>query len=281
VSLRSSDAGFVYGQGAGYEQRALEDVSLEVRPRELALVLGATGSGKSTLLRLCAGLLTPTSGTVEVDGVSTTGAAGRTLRGRVGLVFQNPEAQLFAESVLEDVAFGPRNLGASAEEARQAAADALGAVGLDPDAYGSRSPFALSGGEARRVAVAGVLAMKPAYLLLDEPTAGLDGSGRAAVLLAVTEMRRDAGVVVVTHDPEEWLGVADTVLVLSAGSPVFSGPAAELLADPGLFGEAGLCPPPVLEAQYLARARGLAVPFLSIDPAVAAEALASASGGRT
>jgi energy-coupling factor transport system ATP-binding protein len=276
VSLRLSDVGFAYGQGAAYEQRALEGVSLQVEPGELALVLGATGSGKSTLLRLCAGLLPPMSGAVEVDGVSTTGAEASGLRGRVGLVFQNPESQFFAESVIEDVSFGPRNLGSSAEEAREAAQVALVAVGLDPEAFGFRSPFALSGGEARRVAVAGVLAMSPAYLLLDEPTAGLDGPGREAVFAAVASARSDAGVVVVTHDPEEWLGVADTVLVLGAGSPVFLGHVAELLADPVPLHSAGLCPPPVLETQYLARARGFVLPFISLDPAIAAEGLAAA-----
>ena len=174
MGLTVEGAGHVYGNGTAWAQRALGGVSLTVESGELVAVLGATGSGKSTLLRLMTGLLAPTEGRVLVDDEEACAALAR---GRVGLVFQRPEAQLFAETVVDDVAFGPRNLGASLADSRVAARAALRAVGLDPAVFGQRSPFTLSGGEARRVAVAGVLAMRPAYLLLDEPTAGLDAHG--------------------------------------------------------------------------------------------------------
>jgi energy-coupling factor transport system ATP-binding protein len=281
VALTLTDTGFVYGLGTAYATRALEGVSLAVEPGGLAVVLGATGSGKSTLLRLAAGLMPPTEGSVAVDDVDTGGERARELRGRVGLVFQRPEAQLFAETVGDDVAFGPRNLGRSAEEAREDAARALETVGLDPAEFAPRSPFTLSGGEARRVAIAGVLAMRPAYLLLDEPTAGLDARGRDAVLAAVEAARADgAGVLVVTHDAEEFLPLAGSVLVLANGAAAFSGPAGDLLADPSPLEAAGLAVPPVLGVQVRARAAGLSVPLLTLDPELAAEVLAEAAGAQ-
>ncbi len=275
MALTVERAGFVYGRGTAYSSRALDGISLTVSPGEVVLVLGATGSGKSTLLRLAAGLAPPSEGRVLVDGVDTAGPDASRLRGRVGLVFQRPEAQLFAETVAEDLAFGPRNLGRSERDARADADEALEAVGLDPEAFGRRSPFTLSGGEARRVAIAGVLAMRPAYLLLDEPTAGLDARGRAAVLGVVAEAKRRGGVAVVTHDAEELLPLADTVLVLEGGSPVFVGPAAELLARPAPLEAAGLAVPPVLDVQVRAVEAGARLPMLTLDPALAAEILAA------
>jgi energy-coupling factor transport system ATP-binding protein len=278
VGLTIERAGFVYGRGTAYAERALEDVSLDVERGSLAVVLGETGSGKSTLLRLAAGLLDPTEGTVRVDAEDPS--RGDPCGAGVGLVFQRPEAQLFAETVADDVAFGPRNLGMRADEARKAAEAALREVGLDEAAFGPRSPFTLSGGEARRVALAGVLAMRPAYLLLDEPTAGLDAAGRAAVLDVVLRLRAKSGIVVVTHDAEEFLPQADTVLVLSAGRSVFRGSTAELLADPLPLAAAGLEVPPVLRVQQLALEAGAQLPFLTLDPALAADALAAAPGRR-
>lgn len=259
--------------------RALEGVSLALEPGELAVVLGPTGSGKTTLLRAAAGLLAPTSGTVTVDDRP---AAGRgSLRGAVGLVFQRPEAQFFAPSVEEDCAFGPRNLGRSTEEARADVRAALRAVRLDPDEFGSREPWGLSGGEARRAALAGVLAMRPRYLLLDEPTAGLDAAGRAAVLAAVDVVRAGAGLLVVTHDSDLFLGRADTVLILRAGRVAFSGGVAALLEElPALAAAGAAEPPEVVRAQMLARERGAMLGGrLELDPDAAAAALARAAGG--
>lgn len=275
MPLRLSGIGHTYGAGLAWAARALEGVELEVSSGELVLVVGATGSGKSTLLRIAAGLLPPSHGAAEIDGRPLTSASAR---GAVGLCFQNAESQLFAETLAEDAAFGPRNLGATPAAARAAAHDALAAVGLDPDAYGPRSPFTLSGGEARRAALAGVLAMRPRYLLLDEPTAGLDARGRRLVREAVRHARKGAGVALVTHDPGEFLGEADRVLVLDAGCTRFWGDAAQLIADPSPLAEAGVEVPPVLQVQAAAHARGLDAGKPTMDVAGAARALARAGG---
>lgn len=270
MTLRAEDVRYVYGEGTAFECAALDGISLDVAPGQLVLVLGRTGSGKSTLLRVLAGLIDPTGGRVRVDGEALFATAARRL---VGIVFQDPEAQLFADSVLEDVMFAPRNLGRSSEQAVAIAEAALRRVGLDPEEFAMRSPFALSGGEARRAAIAGVLAMEPSYLLLDEPTAGLDLPGRRAVALVVETARREAGVVVVSHDPEQWLGSADRVLVLDDGRSSFCGATAEVLADPEIFGRAGLRPPEVLRAWQLAVRRGLPAGEPTLDPALLAERL--------
>ncbi len=275
MSLILDSVGYTYGAGTRFAQVALAGVSLEVEPGEMLLVLGATGSGKSTLLRLGAGLLDPTQGTASIDGELYS---RDNTRGAVGLIFQDAESQLFADSVLDDVAFGPRNLGFSEEETLSSVEDALVAVGLDIDVYGGRSPFTLSGGEARRAAIAGVLAMRPRYVLADEPTAGLDAPGRAALKRILLELRTRAGIVVVSHAAEEFLGEADRVLVLEGGRPAWSGPAAELIADPALLLDSGLVPPDVLEVQRRATLGGLEVGSYALDPEKAAAILAHAGG---
>lgn len=252
MALILDDAGFTYAAGTQLAQPALSGVSMRIEQGELVVVLGPSGSGKTTLLRLAAGLVRPTSGAVTLDGAAGASA----FRGRAGLAFQRPESQFFAETVLDDVAFGPGNLGLGHQEARAAARDALARVGLDPDVFGPRSPFGLSGGEARRAALAGVLAMAPAYVLFDEPTSGLDATGRASVVRAVSDARATAGVVVVTHDAEEFLGDADRVVVLREGRQAFAGTVAELLAHASaLAGGGDWTPPEVIRAQLLAAER--------------------------
>lgn len=273
MALTLDAIGYTYGAHTSFAVRALQGVSLAVEPGELVLVLGSTGSGKSTLLRICAGLLDAGEGHASLDGSPLSRSSAR---GAVGLVFQDAESQLFAETIAADVAFGPRNLGASAQAAAARSREALASVGLDPDVYGGRSPFTLSGGEARRAAIAGVIAMTPRYLLLDEPTAGLDARGRAAVHEVVGGVRANAGVVVVSHSAEEFLGEADRVLVLGAGRPLFLGSARGLVADPSPFAAAGLIAPDVLRFQVLAHARGHYAGDFTLDPATAA-----ANTGRT
>jgi len=277
VGLTLTGVGLVYGAGTRYARRALGGVDMTVEIGELVVVLGPTGSGKSTLLRVAAGVLPPTEGRVEVGERRLEGPAALERERRIGLVFQNPEKQLFAETVADDVAFGPRNLGSPDPEA--AAGEALARVGLDPAGFGPRSPFTLSGGEARRVALAGVLAMDPAYVLLDEPTTGLDAAGRRAVLEAVRAVRGDAGVVVVTHDAEELLGEADRAIILSEGRVAHAGPAEGLVRRPDLFAESGLLAPDVLRAQLLATDRGVAMPPFVLDVEEAAAALDAATRG--
>lgn len=249
MGLKVESVSHVYGRGTPLAQVALEDVSLDVEVGELVVVLGPSGSGKTTLMRLAAGLLSPTAGSVLVDGAE----ASRAARGVVGLAFQRPETQFFAATIEEDVAFGPRNLGSTPAAAVDAARRALEDVGLDPRVFSTRSPFTLSGGEARRAALAGVLAMGPRYLLLDEPTSGLDVAGRRAVCSIVRSTLARAGVVVVTHDAEEFLGEADRVVVLRCGRTIFNGGVEALLVRAGALEDEGTwVPPESVRAQLLA-----------------------------
>lgn len=270
MALTLTNIDYTYQPGTAFAENALCDVSLEVGRGELTLVLGATGSGKSTLLRVASGLLAPDSGSVAADDEPMSRSFAP---GAVGLVFQDAEAQLFADTVLQDVEFGPLNLGVAQSDAAQRAVEALAAVGIDPEAFGPRSPFTLSGGEARRVAIAGVLAMRPRYLLLDEPTAGLDAPGRALVRELIERARADVGIVVVSHAAEEFLGAADRVVLLSGGRSVWYGPADDLIADPSPFSEAGLRAPDILRVQMAARERGVYAGEFSLDPVVVARTL--------
>ena len=274
MTLRATGLGFTYGEGAAFAVDAIDGVDVTLEPGRLLLVAGPTGSGKSTLLRLLAGLLPPSRGDLDIDGEAPEAAAKEASR-RVGLLFQRAESQLFAESVLADVAFGPSNLGEPDPDA--AARSALETVGLDPAAFGGRSPFTLSGGEARRVALAGVLAMSPAYLLLDEPTAGLDAHGRRVVREVLDRVRGIAGVAVVTHDTEEYLDLADDVLLLDHGRPTFSG-TVERFADAAAAGEPGVPVPQTIALQAIARGRGLALAEIEREPAAVARSLARAGG---
>lgn len=267
MSLILDDIHFEYSAGTDFAVSAIRGASLSVDVGELVLVLGATGSGKSTLLRIAAGLTAPSAGFVEMDGSQLDAESAR---GAVGLVFQDAESQLFAETVAEDIAFGPANMGVNASEIAHVVADSLRVVGLDPEEFGPRSPFTLSGGEARRVALAGVLAMRPRYLLIDEPTAGLDASGRRLLHRAIMSARDAAGVVVVTHSAEEFLASASTVVLLREGTVSWSGPAIDAIADPGVFARAGLVAPDVLEVQrrVVARTDVCLIPALEADVAV-------------
>ena len=279
MGLSIRNASCDYAAGSAMASRALDGVSLELAPGGLALVLGPTGSGKTTLLRAAAGLLPLSGGGIEADGTPITGGADA--RGRIGLLFQRPEAQFFALTVEEDCAFGPRNLGRSDADARSDAREALASVGLDPEAFGPREPWSLSGGEARRVALAGVLAMRPRYLLLDEPTAGLDVAGCEAVIAVVRRVRESAGVLVVTHDPDNFIREADGVLVLQRGHTAFSGDVpAFLRALPELAAAGEAEPPEVARALLLARERGAdACGELTLDVERAAAVLAAARSG--
>lgn len=218
---------YTYQEGSPFEGQALSDISLEIKNRSYTAIVGHTGSGKSTLLQLLNGLLCPTQGEIQFDDFvldrETDQKKMKHLRKKVGLVFQFPESQLFAETVLADVAFGPQNFGVSRERAEEIAKDKLAVVGLN-DAIYNKSPFELSGGQMRRVAIAGILAIEPEILVLDEPTAGLDPVGRKE-LMALFETLHKNGmtIVLVTHTMDDVANFADTVYVLKGGNLVLEG----------------------------------------------------------
>lgn len=271
----------IYNAGTPMERVALRDVSLRVTDGSCAAIVGVTGSGKSTLAQCLNGLLTPTSGRVVVDDLELTargldGRELRELRRRVGLLFQFPEGQIFAPTIGEDVAYGPTRLKLKRQEIAERVRWALRAVALpDDDAFLKRSPFALSGGQRRRVALAGVLAMRPRIVVLDEPSAGLDAEAREEIYATLRELRAREGLtlIVISHDMSEVAALADTALALRDGQMALSGPTEEVFRQTEAIEAAGLLPPPLAQVATLARAQGL----LHREPAsLTAEALADA-----
>lgn len=265
----------VYGDGP-VRRVVLDGVSLRVGRGSCAAIVGVTGSGKSTLVQHFNGLLRPSSGELLVDGIRVSAARAdlRGLRRRVGMLFQSPEAQLFAPTVQADVAFGPRRLGLAPALVALRVYAALEAVGLPPEQYARRSPFELSGGQMRRVALAGVLALEPSVLVLDEPTVGLDAAGRAEFYSFVRRAQRERGVTValVSHDMAEVAALADQVLVLHAGRLVLGGHPREVFAQSQRLREYGLLAPPLAELLARLRALGVALPegISTVDEVLAA-----------
>jgi energy-coupling factor transport system ATP-binding protein len=244
--LRARGVSFVYGAGTAGEVRALDDVTFRIEPGSFTLVMGATGSGKSTLLRILSGLQEPATGSVQL----TDGTPVRP--GDIGLVFQNPESQLFEQTVFDDIAFGIDNLrlAKTPGDREEMVRAALQGVGLDPEEFAPRSPFTLSGGEARKVAIAGTLALRRRFVLFDEPSAGLDAAGCEAVHALIRNLvARGAGVVVVSHDVDEFLPHAHRVLLLKGGKVSWAGPALELIGDVTPLEDAGLKVPALLDFQ--------------------------------
>ena len=227
MSIRAEHLNHIYGDGTVYEQYALRDVNFEIQDGEFVGLIGHTGSGKSTLIQHLNGLLKASSGAIYYIGENIYGEGYdmRALRSKVGLVFQYPEHQLFEVDVFSDVCFGPKNQGLSKEEIEERAKDALRQVGLD-EKFWEQSPFELSGGQKRRVAIAGVLAMKPEVLILDEPTAGLDPKGRDEILDELTALHRDKHmtIILVSHSMEDIARYADRIMVMNHGEKVFDGP---------------------------------------------------------
>ncbi len=253
---------YTYLRGTPMEAVALRGVSLEVRAGELVAIIGPTGSGKSTLIQHFNGLLRPTGGTVRVAGQDLWAPWADRLRARqqVGLVFQFPEDQLFEETVRRDVAYGPRNLGLPEATVAGRVDEALRQVGLDPALFGERSPFTLSGGEMRRAALAGVLAMRPQVLVLDEPTAGLDPRGKDELLARIDALHGEGlAIVVVTHNMDEAARLADRIIVLHEGRIVFQGTPREVFARDEDLRRIGLDIPQAARLVRRLRARGLPV----------------------
>ena len=253
----------IYNEGTPMEAVTLRDVNLEIRDGEFIGLIGHTGSGKSTLTQHLNGLLKRTSGDILYNGESIyrEGYSLKTLRSKVGLVFQYPEHQLFEIDVLTDVCFGPKNLGLSKEECELRARQALAQVGMDESFY-KKSPFELSGGQKRRVAIAGVLAMDPEVLILDEPTAGLDPKGRDEILdeIAKLQKERHMTVVLVSHSMEDVAEYVDRIIVMNQGEVRFDGAPKEVFCHHKELEEIGLAAPQVTYIVQELRSKGLAVP---------------------
>ena len=236
MDIRFKQVGFAYQAGTPFEMRALHDVSFSIEDGSYVAIIGHTGSGKSTILQHLNALLKPTEGLVELGDKtidSTTGNKDlKPLRKKVGIVFQFPEAQLFEETVEKDIAFGPKNFGVSEEEALKIASEVIHTVGLPADVL-KKSPFDLSGGQMRRVAIAGVLAMKPEVLVLDEPTAGLDPKGRLEMMEMFYKLNKEQNmtIVLVTHQMNDVSDYADHVVVIESGKVVKEGSPKEVFAD--------------------------------------------------
>lgn len=272
----------IYNEGLPHESVALDDVSFRIEDRSFVGVIGHTGSGKSTLLQHLNGLLKPESGTIVIDGVDITDSHTKMLdiRRRVGLVFQYPEYQLFEETVAKDVAFGPTNLGLEQEEIDARVRESIGLVGLDYDRLKDKSPFELSGGQKRRVAIAGVLAMKPDILVLDEPTAGLNPKAHFDILDMVSDIheRENNITIFVSHNMNDIARMSDQVLVIDKGRLAMDGTPSEVFRREEELKAMGLALPDATEIVSQLRKRGMELPAdcLTIDQA--ADAIAAALG---
>lgn len=251
MSIEVKDLRYVYSPGLPDETIALDGVSFEVRDGEVLGIIGHTGSGKSTLLQHLNGLLKPTSGEVYVDGQCITDGSVKLveIRRKVGLVFQYPEYQLFEETVAKDVAFGPRNIGLNEDKIETRVKASLSLVGLDYDEIGESSPFELSGGQKRRVAIAGVIAMEPSVLILDEPTAGLDPSAHREILSMIELIREKMGIIIifVSHNMADIAALSDRILVIDGGKIAMEGTPQEVFSHEKELSEMGLGVPPVRE----------------------------------
>lgn len=259
--IHTEELTHIYMAGTPFETVALRDVTLSVAEGEILSIVGPTGCGKTTLIQHLNGILRPSRGKVYVDGQILDGTDLKKVRQRVGLVFQYPEHQLFEETVYQDIAFGPRNMGLSEEEVNLRVREAMELMELDFERFSKRSPFFLSGGEMRRVALAGVLAMRPCILAMDEPTAGLDPRGKAHLLELIKNLHRDLGVtvVMVSHGMEELYELSDRVLVMKEGRLLAGGTPAEVFCRDDLLEQAGLELPPYARLMAALSARGIPV----------------------
>lgn len=277
MSIRLENVNYIYGEGSGQEKWALKNINLTIHDREFIGIVGHTGSGKSTLTQLLNGLEKPSSGTIYYndEDIQADGYERRKLRQKVGLVFQYPEHQLFEVSVIKDVEFGPRNLGLSNLEVEKRSFDALKQVGLSDDLL-DVAPFALSGGQKRRVAIAGVLAMQPEVLILDEPTAGLDPAGRTEILELLKKLHEenDITVILVSHSMDDVARYAGRILVMNQGELVLDGEPQKVFQYRDELRKIGLDVPQSTNILYELRDRGMAVGTEGITPEQVAECIA-------
>ena len=260
MSIEVKNISYIYMPKSPYERLALDDVSITIPEGKITAIAGHTGSGKSTLIQHLNGLISPTSGSVLVDGVdiAAKGQAARAARRSVGMVFQYPEHQLFEETVEQDIAFGPKNYGMSPEEISERVRFAMDFVQLDYKEYSQRSPFQLSGGQMRRAAIAGVVALKPKYLVLDEPTAGLDPKGREELMQRIMKLHRQEKntIILVSHSMDDIARFADNVVIMNRGRVLMEGTPHEVFVREDFIRQAGLDVPQITNIVKALKIRG-------------------------
>ena len=251
---------YVYGQNTPFEHKALDKINLTINENEITGLIGQTGCGKSTIAQLCNGLYKPNEGKVTVDGVDINADKKNRKENffKVGLVFQYPEYQLFEDTVEHDIAYGPKNMGLSEEEIKRRVSDAAGFVGLREDEM-QKSPFDISGGQRRRAAIAGIIAMEPQYLILDEPAAGLDPQGRDDILSKLKKYQREkkTSVVIISHSMEDMAKYCDRIIVLCRDGVYKCGTKAEIFEDPAALRDMGLSVPQITKMVYCAKESGV------------------------
>lgn len=265
----------IYNPNTPFETKALDNINLRVKQGEFIGLIGHTGSGKSTLVQHLNGLIKPSSGDIIVDGVNITGKDVnlKEIRQKVGLVFQYPEYQLFEETIYKDIAFGPKNLGLSEDEVHNRVKESMEIVGLNYELLKDRSPFELSGGQKRRVAIAGVIAMKPKVLILDEPTAGLDPMGRDDILGEIHDLFLKQGItiILVSHSMEDIARLVDRILVMHKGTIAMDGNAREVFKESDKLVEMGLGIPQITRfmQEYKAKGHDISDDILTVEEAKA------------
>lgn len=283
MSIQVKNITHIYSEGLPYESVAVRDVSFDIPDGQFTGIIGPTGSGKSTLLQHLNGLLKPKTGSIIIDGTDITDdkAILKDIRRKVGLVFQYPEYQLFEETVLKDVCFGPNNLGLDENETVERAREAIGLVGLDYNEICDRSPFELSGGQKRRVAIAGVIAMKPKVLVLDEPTAGLDPKAHRDILDMISSVHEHENniTILVSHNMNDIAQLADRVLVMDKGSMIMDGTLGEIFSKDKELREIGLDVPDITDIICRLNDKGFDLDPAVLDMEKAAEMVLSRLGG--
>ncbi len=281
MSIKLEHINYVYGEGTAYEKHALKDINLEIPDGQFVGIIGHTGSGKSTLIQHLNGLIHATSGVIYYNGenIYADGYSMKELRSHVGLVFQYPEYQLFEADVLSDVCFGPKNLGLPEEEVRARSLEALHQVGLKEKHY-DKSPFDLSGGQKRRVAIAGILAMHPEVLILDEPTAGLDPKGRDDILDQIAKLHKERGitVILVSHSMEDVAKYVDRIIVMDHGCMKFDGEPKKVFEHYKELESIGLAAPQVTYVMQVLKEKGFDVDVHAITIEEAKQSILHAFG---
>ncbi|HHW58215.1 MAG TPA: energy-coupling factor transporter ATPase [Clostridia bacterium] len=272
MPIKVENVNFIYNEGTPYATVALENITFEIQDEEFVGIIGHTGSGKSTLIQHLNGLLKPTSGKIYINGIDITDKKVnlKEIRKQVGLVFQYPEYQLFEETVFKDIAFGPTNLGLNEEEIKKRVYEAMDIVGINRE-LADKSPFEISGGQKRRIAIAGILAMKPKILILDEPTAGLDPKGKEEILNRIKEIHDKYKMItiLVSHSMEEIARFANKIIVMNKGRIELMGTPREVFSEAEMLEKIGLGVPQITSLARELRQRGIPIPqdVLTIEEA--------------